>query len=92
MQYILSLGMGVIVGVIYGLSHIKSPAPPIIALLGLLGMVIGEAGVSMVAQRLENRSQTATHSEQPAGQIMPSAQTAAHPAPPRAVPEKTSSE
>lgn len=29
-------------GVLYGLLRVKSPAPPIVALLGLLGMVIGE--------------------------------------------------
>jgi XapX domain-containing protein len=30
------------VGVIYGLLRVKSPAPPIIALIGLLGIVLGE--------------------------------------------------
>jgi XapX domain-containing protein len=30
------------VGVLYGLIRVKSPAPPIVALLGLLGMVLGE--------------------------------------------------
>jgi XapX domain-containing protein len=34
--------VGLAVGVIYGLIRVKSPAPPIIALLGLLGMVFGE--------------------------------------------------
>jgi XapX domain-containing protein len=29
-------------GVAYGVIRVKSPAPPIIALLGLLGMVLGE--------------------------------------------------
>ena len=38
----LSFVVGVGVGVIYGLLRVKSPAPPIIALLGLLGMVVGE--------------------------------------------------
>jgi XapX domain-containing protein len=38
----LSFIVGVGVGVIYGLLRVKSPAPPIIALLGLLGMVLGE--------------------------------------------------
>jgi XapX domain-containing protein len=28
--------------VLYGLSRVKSPVPPIVALLGLLGMVLGE--------------------------------------------------
>lgn len=39
---ILSFVVGLFVGVIYGLIRVKSPAPPIIALLGLLGMVLGE--------------------------------------------------
>ena len=43
--YILSLGGGIGVGVIYGLVSVRSPAPPIIALLGLLGMLAGEAAV-----------------------------------------------
>lgn len=43
--YILSLGAGAVVGIIYGLVSVRSPAPPIIALLGLLGMLAGEAAV-----------------------------------------------
>jgi XapX domain-containing protein len=38
----LSFIVGVGVGVLYGLIRVKSPAPPIVALLGLLGMVLGE--------------------------------------------------
>ena len=38
----LSFAVGLGVGVIYGLIRVKSPAPPIVALLGLLGMVFGE--------------------------------------------------
>ncbi|MEL6596014.1 MAG: DUF1427 family protein [Pseudomonadota bacterium] len=43
--YLLSLGAGIAVGVAYGLISVRSPAPPIIALLGLLGMLAGEAAV-----------------------------------------------
>ncbi|MEX0276927.1 MAG: DUF1427 family protein [Ruegeria sp.] len=43
--YFLSLAAGVGIGVIYGLIAVRSPAPPIIALLGLLGMLAGEAAV-----------------------------------------------
>ena len=39
---ILSFAVGLGVGVLYGLIKVKSPAPPIVALLGLLGMVLGE--------------------------------------------------
>ena len=38
----LSFAVGLGVGAIYGLIRVKSPAPPIVALLGLLGMVLGE--------------------------------------------------
>jgi XapX domain-containing protein len=37
-----SFVVGVFVGVLYGVIRVKSPAPPIVALLGLLGMVLGE--------------------------------------------------
>ena len=40
--YLVSLLMGLAVGVAYGLLHVRSPAPPLIALVGLLGMVLGE--------------------------------------------------
>jgi XapX domain-containing protein len=39
---LISLVVGLFVGLLYGLIRVKSPAPPIIALLGLLGMVMGE--------------------------------------------------
>jgi XapX domain-containing protein len=38
----LSFVIGVGAGVLYGLIRVKSPAPPIVALAGLLGMVLGE--------------------------------------------------
>ena len=45
------VGLGV--GVIYGLIRVKSPAPPIVALLGLLGMVLGEQlGIWIQAKKL----------------------------------------
>ncbi|MEM8651640.1 MAG: DUF1427 family protein [Pseudomonadota bacterium] len=46
--YLVSLLAGVGIGVIYGLITVRSPAPPIIALLGLLGMLAGEATVQWV--------------------------------------------
>jgi len=41
---LISFVVGLLVGVLYGLIRVKSPAPPIIALVGLLGMVLGEQG------------------------------------------------
>ncbi|MBI3345630.1 MAG: DUF1427 family protein [Burkholderiales bacterium] len=40
--YLLSLAVGLLVGVIYALFHVRSPAPPVIALVGLLGILLGE--------------------------------------------------
>jgi XapX domain-containing protein len=39
---LISFVVGLFVGVLYGVIRVKSPAPPIVALLGLFGMVIGE--------------------------------------------------
>ena len=41
-MYALALGVGVLVGVLYYLLNVKSPAPPFVALVGLLGIVVGE--------------------------------------------------
>lgn len=49
--YLVSLLIGLLVGVIYALFKVRSPAPPVIALIGLFGMLIGEQLVP-VAQRL----------------------------------------
>ena len=50
-MYLISIGAGMLVGVIYALINVRSPAPPAIALLGLLGMLMGEQMVP-VAKRL----------------------------------------
>jgi XapX domain-containing protein len=50
----LSFVVGLGVGVLYGLIRVKSPAPPIIALLGLLGMVLGEQfGIWVQTKKLD---------------------------------------
>ncbi len=40
--YLISLAVGLLVGVIYSLLNVRSPAPPMIALIGLLGILVGE--------------------------------------------------
>ncbi len=48
--YVFSVAAGVLVGIIYGLLNVRSPAPPVIALLGLLGILVGEQ-LTAVAKR-----------------------------------------
>jgi XapX domain-containing protein len=43
--YLVSLLLGLAVGAAYGLLEVGSPAPPLIALIGLLGMVLGEQAI-----------------------------------------------
>jgi len=45
--YLVSLGAGLLVGVIYSLLNVRSPAPPVVALLGLLGILLGEQVVPL---------------------------------------------
>ncbi len=49
--YLLSIAAGLLVGVVYSLLNVRSPAPPAIALVGLLGILLGEQVVP-VAKRL----------------------------------------
>jgi XapX domain-containing protein len=41
-MYVVALAAGALVGVIYGLIDVRSPAPPVVALVGLLGILAGE--------------------------------------------------
>jgi XapX domain-containing protein len=50
--YLISLLMGLAAGVAYGLVQVRSPAPPLIALVGLLGMVLGEKAVDAARDHL----------------------------------------
>ena len=63
--YIVSLLMGLIVGAVYGLVQVRSPAPPLIALVGLLGMVIGEQAIEMAKRHFQPPPQGSTG--QPSG-------------------------
>ena len=50
-MYVVSLAAGVLVGVVYGLLGVRSPAPPVVALVGLFGILFGEQVVP-AAKRL----------------------------------------
>jgi XapX domain-containing protein len=49
--YLVSLAAGILVGIVYSLLNVRSPAPPVIALVGLLGILAGEQAVPL-AKRL----------------------------------------
>lgn len=53
-MYLMSLGAGILVGIIYALIQVRSPAPPAIALLGLLGMLVGEQIVPIAKRFISN--------------------------------------
>jgi XapX domain-containing protein len=57
---LLSLSVGVLVGAIYGILGVRSPAPPVIALLGLLGMVLGEQGVAIARRAFSGKAVTSS--------------------------------
>ncbi|MDF0492240.1 XapX domain-containing protein [Bradyrhizobium yuanmingense] len=54
--YVVSLGAGLLVGVIYSLLDVRSPAPPMVALVGLLGILIGEQIVPVGKQLLAGKA------------------------------------
>lgn len=51
--YLISAGAGILVGIIYSLLNVRSPAPPLVALVGLLGILVGEQ-VIPVGKQLMN--------------------------------------
>jgi len=54
--YVMALGVGLLVGVIYSLLNVRSPAPPVVALVGLLGILVGEQVIPMGKQMLAGTS------------------------------------
>jgi XapX domain-containing protein len=59
---LISFLVGLLVGVLYGVIRVKSPAPPIVALLGLFGMVIGEqAGGWLLAKKMQAANVASAH-------------------------------
>jgi XapX domain-containing protein len=57
---LISLLMGLAVGIVYGLVQVRSPAPPLIALVGLLGMVMGEQAVDMARRHFTPPAQASS--------------------------------
>ena len=51
--YLLSLGAGLLVGVVYSLLNVRSPAPPVVALVGLFGILVGEQIIPVAKHMLD---------------------------------------
>lgn len=64
--YIVSLGCGLLVGLIYSLLQVRSPAPPVVALVGLLGMLIGEQAAPVAKWLTRAEAATGRSDEQTA--------------------------
>jgi XapX domain-containing protein len=54
--YLISLGAGLLVGVVYSLLNVRSPAPPMVALVGLLGILAGEQIIPVGKQLMAGTS------------------------------------
>ena len=68
--YLLSLGVGLLVGVIYSLLGVRSPAPPAIALLGLMGMLLGEQAFPIAKRLLTRAPVVSLKTPECAGQVL----------------------
>ncbi len=58
-MYVVALAAGGLVGIIYGLLDVRSPAPPVVALVGLLGMLAGEQVVPLAKRLIAGQPITA---------------------------------
>ena len=56
--YVVSAAVGLLVGVIYALFNVRSPAPPVIALVGLLGILVGEQIPPLIKQTFASEKAT----------------------------------
>lgn len=56
--YLVALAVGLLVGVIYALFNVRSPAPPVIALVGLLGILAGEQIPPLVKRMFASETTT----------------------------------
>lgn len=62
--YVVALAAGLLVGVIYGLLNVRSPAPPVVALVGLLGILLGEQIPPLAKRMLRGERVAGTIREQ----------------------------
>lgn len=62
-MYLLSAGAGLLVGVVYSLLQVRSPAPPLVALVGLLGILVGEQVIPLSRQMIAGLGPAAAWAE-----------------------------
>ena len=65
--YLLALGAGLLVGVVYGLINVRSPAPPVVALVGLFGILLGEQAVPLAKRLIGGHAITTSWLQQKCG-------------------------
>jgi XapX domain-containing protein len=53
--YLLSASVGLLVGAFYAIMHVRSPAPPMVAPVGLCGIYLGELGMSWTLRWIQER-------------------------------------
>jgi XapX domain-containing protein len=56
--YLIALSAGLLVGIVYSLLQVRSPAPPMVALVGLLGILLGEQALPVAKRLLSGRPLT----------------------------------
>ena len=61
--FLLSFAAGILVGLVYWLLGVRSPAPPAVALLGLLGILIGEQAVPLAKRMLAPATAAGAHAQ-----------------------------
>jgi len=57
-SYAIALLTGILAGIIYSLIEVNSPAPPVIALLGLFGMLVGEQLIPLLKRVIKREPVT----------------------------------
>jgi XapX domain-containing protein len=53
--YLISLAAGILMGLVYSFIRVRSPAPPAVALVGLLGMLLGGQLVPIAERVLQDK-------------------------------------
>ncbi|MBW8487380.1 DUF1427 family protein [Actinomadura parmotrematis] len=56
-----SFAAGLLMGAVYWALHVRSPAPPLVGLTGLLGIVLGERAATAVRSRRTAAREDAPH-------------------------------